>query len=61
MSKKNKHPERGTFALCITAGLIVGVGLGTIVGSPLFTTVAGGCLGAAAGYYFSHQKKRSRR
>ena len=34
MSKKNKKKaEQGTYALCITAGLIVGLGLGPLMGN----------------------------
>lgn len=59
MSKKSKkQAEQGTWALCITAGLIVGVGLGPSLGNLLITTLIGGVLGAGAGYYFTHQKNK---
>ncbi len=62
MSKKaKKSAVQGTYALCITVGLIVGVGLGPMLGSVLITTILGGVVGAGAGYFFSHLKKRSRR
>ncbi|MBQ75554.1 MAG: hypothetical protein QGG67_14965 [Gammaproteobacteria bacterium] len=58
MSKKKKADSSGTYALCITTGLIFGIGLGPVLGSvPIFATV-GIIGGAAAGYYFTHQKKR---
>ena len=59
MSKKSKKStEQGTYALCITAGFIVGIGLGPLLNSVLITSLIGTLLGAAAGYYFNHQKKR---
>ena len=62
MSKKNKKKtaERGTYALCITAGLILGIGLGAILNNLLITTVLGVVAGAGAAYFFSHQKKTDR-
>ncbi|NKB31508.1 MAG: hypothetical protein GKR91_00200 [Pseudomonadales bacterium] len=58
MSKKSKkQAERGTWALCITAGLIIGIGLGAILDNLLLTVLIGAALGAAAGYYFTHQRK----
>ena len=62
MSKKNKKKtaERGTYALCMTAGLILGIGLGAILNNLLITTVLGVVAGAGAAYFFSHQKKTDR-
>ena len=59
MSKRNKKKtaERGTYALCMTAGLILGIGLGAILNSLLITTVLGIIAGAGAAYFFNHQKK----
>ncbi len=59
MSRKSKKRQasRGTLALCITAGLIVGVGLGPFVGSVLLSMVIFGLLGVAAGLYFTHRPK----
>lgn len=57
MSKKNKKQARqGTYALCITAGLIVGVGLGPAFGSVIVSAIVGGSLGAVAGYLFTKRK-----
>lgn len=62
MSKKSKkQAAQGTWALCITAGLIIGVGLGPILGNVLLTALIGAAVGAGAGYYFTHQKNRSKR
>jgi membrane protein DedA with SNARE-associated domain len=59
MSKKSKKSaDQGTYALCITAGLILGVGLGPAFSSVLITAIIGGLLGAGAGYFFNHRKKQ---
>jgi hypothetical protein len=58
MSKKKKTDSSGTYALCITTGLIFGIGLGPVFGNVLVTAIVGIISGGAAGYYFAHQKKR---
>ena len=56
MSKKSKkQAKQGTLALCITAGLIVGVGLGPFVDNMLISIVIFGLLGIAAGMVFSRK------
>lgn len=58
MSKKSKRQaKRGTFALCITAGLVVGVGLGPFVGNMLLSVVIFGLLGIGAGWVFTHRTR----
>lgn len=58
MSKKSKRQaKRGTFALCITAGLVVGVGLGPFVGNMLVSVVIFGLLGIGAGWVFTHRTR----
>ncbi|MCY3688842.1 MAG: hypothetical protein OXG90_07635 [Gammaproteobacteria bacterium] len=58
MSKKSKKQARqGTLALCITAGLVVGVGLGPFVGNMLLSIVIFGLLGIAAGMIFVNKSK----
>lgn len=58
MSKKSKkQAQRGTFALCITAGLVVGVGLGPFVGNMLLSVVIFGLLGIGAGWVFTHRTR----
>lgn len=54
--KKAKSADQGTWALCITTGLIIGVGLGPIMGNLLLTAIVGAGIGAGFGYYFTHQK-----
>lgn len=62
MSKKSKKKaEQGTWALCITTGLIIGVGLGPMLGNLLGAVLLGGALGAVAAYVFTHQNKRTKR
>ncbi len=62
MSKKTrqKQAEQGTYALCITIGLIIGFGLGAIAGNIFLLTPAGALVGAAAGYVFNHMKRPKR-
>lgn len=58
MSKKSKkQAKRGTFALCLTAGLAVGVGLGPFVGNMLLSVVIFGLLGIGAGWVFTHRAR----
>ena len=60
MSKKSKQrtAEQGTYALCITIGIMIGVGLGAIVNNMLMYTIAGAVLGTAVAYYFNHHKRQ---
>ncbi|MEQ8955205.1 MAG: hypothetical protein RL120_13820 [Gammaproteobacteria bacterium] len=59
MSKKSrKQAQQGTIALCVTAGLILGIGFGAILGNVLVTAVLGMILGTAAGYYFARGHSR---
>jgi len=60
MSKKSKQKsaEQGTYALCITIGIIIGVGLGAIVNNLLLYTVIGAVIGTAVAYYFNHHKRQ---
>lgn len=60
MSKKKarRNSEQGTYALCITVGLIVGVGLAPLFGNVLLSTLFGICVGAATGYGFNHYKRK---
>ena len=58
MSKKSKkQAKRGTFALCLTAGLAVGAGLGPFAGDMLFSVVIFGLLGIGAGWVFTHRAR----
>ncbi len=59
MSRKSKkQAQQGTIALCITVGLIVGIGLGPIMGNVLVTAILGILVGGGVGYYFSHRRSR---
>ena len=61
MSKRNKKQSvQGTYALCITIGLITGLGFGPSFDNILLSTLGGGLLGAAAGYWFTHLKARKK-
>ena len=64
MSKKKakKNSERGTYALCITTGLIVvGLGFGPFLGNVLVSSVlgvvAGGIVGSISHNRQPNQKK----
>ena len=59
MSKKKtkKNSERGTYALCITTGLIlVGLGLGPLLGNVLASSAIGVLAGGVAGYVIINRK-----
>lgn len=59
MSKKKakKRAEQGTYALCITTGLIViGLGLGPMLGSVLISSLVGVLIGGVAGYLINNRK-----
>ena len=58
MSRKKKQARQGTYALCITAGLMIGLGLGPLFGNVLLSVIAGGILGGFAGYYFNHRRDK---
>lgn len=64
MSKKKtkKNAERGTYALCITAGLIgVGLGLGPFLGSVLASSAIGIVAGGVVGYLINHRQPSRKR
>lgn len=62
MSKKmkKKSAEQGTYALCITIGLIIGVGFGALADNLLILTVTGAAAGAAIAYYVNRSKRAGR-
>lgn len=56
--KARRNSEQGTYALCITTGLIIGVGLGAILDSVVLVAVLFGIIGGVAAYLFNHRKKK---
>ncbi|MCG8413989.1 MAG: hypothetical protein MI746_07200 [Pseudomonadales bacterium] len=60
MSKKKnkKQVQKETYILCITVGLFIGVGLGPVFDSVLFSALGGAILGAGAGYFFNHLRNQ---
>ncbi len=58
MSRKSrKEASRGTIALCLTIGVIVGLGFGRFLGNVLLSMALFGLIGLAAGWYFSRDRK----
>ncbi len=57
MSKKNKkqNAKNGTWALCITAGLMLGLGMTPMFGNFIISLLVGGLAGAIAGYLFTRK------
>ena len=58
--KQKKQAKQGTYALCITAGLIVGLGLGPGFDNVLLSTLIGGALGAVAGYLLNQRQTKQK-
>ncbi|MEX0618507.1 MAG: hypothetical protein WDZ76_09770 [Pseudohongiellaceae bacterium] len=62
MAKKKKQPDiAGTYALCITVGLFLGLGMGPFLDNVLLTMLLGALAGAGAGYYFTRNARRRQR
>lgn len=62
MSKnKNRNNEQGVYALCITIGFIVGLGLGPAFDAILPSILTGSVLGAGTAYLINHQKKAGKK
>lgn len=58
MSKKQKQSARaGTYALCITIGVIIGIGLAPVVDNLPVTLLAGTLAGAVAGWLINKQSR----
>ncbi len=56
MAKRSRKKERqGTIALCVSAGIIAGFGLGMLAGSVWLGTLLGALLGLAAGVHFTRR------
>ncbi len=61
MSKKSKQNDRGTFAICITAGLFAGLGVVPVLDNLMLALALGALVGFGAGYFFTHRKKSGKR
>lgn len=61
MSKKHKQARAGTYALCITIGVIVGIGLAPVTNNLLITLIAGTVGGGVVGYLFDRRSMRAHR
>lgn len=61
MSKKakQKKAQQGTYALCITVGILLGFGLGAIANNLIVITLLGALAGVGVGYFINHNKRRS--
>lgn len=61
MSKKakQKKAEQGTYALCITVGILLGFGLGAIANNLIVITVIGALAGIGVAYFINHRKRSS--
>lgn len=60
MSKKNKRAQQGTYALCITVGLFIGVGLIPMLGNPFVPPLLGAACGYGAARYLTRQQSRKK-
>ncbi len=60
MSKKNKNAAQGTYALCITAGTVIGFGLGALLGNVLVPLLLGAAVGWGAGFYFNSRTAKKK-
>ena len=62
MSRKKKQSSTaGLYALCITAGLIIGVGLTPVFGNFLVLVILGGAAGVAAAYVINKKSPKPKR
>ena len=55
--KSKQNPSQGSYALCITFGLVIGFGLGGAMDNMLLLTGLGVLVGWGAGYYFTHHHR----
>ncbi len=61
MSKKKNRRQATTtevYALCITVGLVVGLGLSPVMGNLVVMVVTGGAVGAVVAYLVTRKKNR---
>lgn len=56
--KKKETSTAGVYALCITVGVIVGLGLTPLMGNLLVMVLVGGVAGAVAAYLINRNAPR---
>lgn len=61
MSKNSKkQAQQGTYALCITTGLMLGFGIGAMMENALLLALAGAAIGAGVAYRFNQSRRPHR-
>jgi len=62
MTKKKKQSSTsGLYAMCITAGLIIGVGLAPVFGNFLIMVTVGGIVGVVAAFVINKKSPKPKR
>lgn len=62
MSKKKKQSSTaGLYAMCITVGVIVGIGFAPLMGNILFMVIAGGLTGVIVAYLIDKRTPKPKR
>jgi hypothetical protein len=59
--KKKQSSTAGLYAMCITAGLMVGIGLAPVFGNFLILVILGGTAGIAAAYVINKNSPKPKR
>jgi len=59
--KKKQSSSAGLYAMCITAGLIVGVGLAPVLGNFLIMVSIGGIAGVVAAFVIDKKSPKPKR
>ena len=62
MTKKKKQSSTaGLYAMCITAGLIIGIGLAPVFGNFLIMVIVGGIVGVVAAFVINKKSPKPKR